>query len=120
MSQHTTFGQSGEAIAFTHLIKSGYNVLEKNWRTQHLEVDIIAENESFIVFVEVKTRRSNAFGEPEIFVNKQKQRHLIRAANQYVEQKKIDKEVRFDIISIVHAPGADPQIHHIQDAFYPS
>jgi putative endonuclease len=71
-----------------------------------------------LVIVEVKTRSTNAFGEPEIAVTKQKQKFLIRAAQNYIQQKNINEECRFDIISIIAKNGKNI-IHHIEDAFYP-
>lgn len=113
----TEIGKNGEDIAANYLMEKGYVILERNWRFKHYEVDIIAENEQFIVVVEVKYRSYTSFGAPEVFVNKQKQQFLIEAINQYIQQKNIDKEVRFDIISISKSKGL-LQIHHIEDAFY--
>ena len=67
---------------------------------------------------EVKTRKSNFFGEPEEFVTRQKQKHLIKAANAYIEKNNLDLEVRFDIISIILS-GNEQKIFHIEDAFHP-
>ena len=120
MALHSDLGNRGEAFASTYLLKQGYNVLEKNWHFGHEEIDIIAENADFIVFIEVKTRRDNSFGEPEFFVTRTKQRHLIKAANAYVQKKEIDKDVRFDIIGILMRKDVAPAIHHIEDAFYPT
>jgi len=119
MAHHTDLGKKGENIAAGHLLGNGYKILERNWRYGKDEIDIIAETEQFIVFVEVKTRSTNYFGEPEESVTDQKQRFLIRAADEFVIQKEIDKEVRFDIISIVLESNKQT-IRHIEDAFYPT
>lgn len=112
-------GNLGESRACTHLVKLGFTIRERNWRHRHDEIDIIAENEAFVVFVEVKTRKNNHFGRPEEFVNKQKQKFMIRAANEYISRNKIEKEARFDIIGItLDAPGDG--IEYIPNAFYPS
>lgn len=113
----TATGQKGEELACEYLINKGYIILEKNWRYKHLEIDIIAEKENVIIVVEVKYRSYTAYGEPEVFVNKQKQKFLIEAINQYIYQKDIDKEVRFDIIAISKKKD-NYSIHHIEDAFY--
>lgn len=119
MTSSRDYGFSGEAIACTHLENTGYTVLEKNWRYGHDEIDLIVEKGEFIVFAEVKTRRSTYFGEPEMFVTKAKQRNMIRAANNYLRQNQLDKEVRFDIVAVVlNASGH--QIHHVENAFYPT
>lgn len=119
MNEHhsTQIGQMAEAMASEYLIKKGYTILEQNWRHKHLEIDIIAEKNHFIVVIEVKYRKYTTYGEPEVFVNKQKQKFLIEAINYYIQQKNIDKEVRFDIIAITQKKDG-MSIHHIEDAFY--
>ena len=112
------FGAKGEELAEKYLKEHNYSILETNWRSKHLEVDIIAENEHFIVFCEVKARSSIKMGSPESFVTFQKQCNLIKAAHHYVVSKNIGKEVRFDIISVV-AKGTSCEIEHITDAFAP-
>ncbi len=111
-------GKKGEDAAVEHLQGKGYQILERNWRVGHLEVDIIASSDSFLVIVEVKTRKSDAFGEPEEFVDLQKQRNLIRAAAVYAERRGIRKEIRFDIISVTSQDGGF-SVRHIEDAFKP-
>lgn len=118
MAHHTDLGKKGENIAAGHLKGKGYKILERNWRYGKDEIDIIAETEMFIVFVEVKTRSTNYFGEPEESVTDKKQQFIIRAADEYVIQKEIDKEVRFDIVSIIIESNKQT-IRHIEDAFYP-
>ncbi|MCQ2958598.1 MAG: YraN family protein [Bacteroidales bacterium] len=112
-------GAWGEDYAKTYLENQGYVVLETNWRSSHLEVDIIAQDKETVVFVEVKTR-TTTFKNPIEAVNKQKQRFLISAANSYVRQKKLDCEVRFDIVSIIKDRGNLITMEHIKNAFYPS
>jgi len=119
MSQHNELGKKGEDIAAGYLADEGYKIINRNWRFGKDEIDIIAETENFIVFVEVKTRSTAYFGEPEDAVDKQKQRFLVRAADAYVNQKGIDLEVRFDIVSIIFEKGKHT-IRHIEDAFYPT
>jgi putative endonuclease len=112
-------GREGETIASTFLIEKGFSIKEKNWRFRNDEIDIIAENTDFVVVVEVKTRSGNYFGDPEIFVNKTKQKNLIRAAQAYIEKFNIDKEIRFDIVSIIKTKDK-VVIDHIESAFYPT
>lgn len=118
MATHNETGTKGEQIAANYLEKKGYTVLETNWRFKNLEADIIANINKTLVIAEVKTRKSNYFGEPETFVNKQKQKNLIMAANEYVVRNQLDMEVRFDIISII-INDKEIKINHIEDAFYP-
>lgn len=118
MATHNETGAKGEQIAANYLEKKGYKILETNWRFKNLEADIIASVDKTLVIAEVKTRKSNYFGEPETFVNKQKQKNLIMAANEYVVRNQLDMEVRFDIISII-INDKEMNINHIEDAFYP-
>lgn len=116
MAEHNDFGKFGEEIAIEHIKNSGYDILNTNWRFGADEVDIIAKDKDFLVFIEVKTRNSNYFGEPEAFVNRKKQQFLFRAANNYVQKYNIREEIRFDIISIV-VNSKQKNINHIKDAF---
>ena len=118
MAEHNQKGRDGEKLAEVYLVDKGYAILEKNWQFQHAEIDIIAQKEDTLVIAEVKARSSSFFGEPEEFVTKQKQKHLIRAANAYIEKKNLDFEVRFDIISIIFT-GNNHRVYHIEDAFHP-
>jgi putative endonuclease len=115
---HIILGKEGEKLAEDFLIKSGFEIIEKNWRTGNLEVDLIAKKSKILIFVEVKTRFSNKFGEPESFVNKQKQKFLIQAAAKYVEKTNIEEEIRFDVISITFNSG-NWKINHFEEAFRP-
>jgi putative endonuclease len=112
-------GKQGENIAVRYLRSKGYRILEQNWRYGKNEIDIIAEEGEYLVIVEVKTRHTNEFGEPETFVNRQKQRLLIRAANVYISYKNVQKETRFDIIGIL-LKNNKAKLKHIVDAFYPT
>jgi putative endonuclease len=113
------FGKQGEQIAVDYLIDRGYQILERNFVCGKNEVDIIAKDKQEIVFVEVKTRATHVFGEPEQAVNRQKQRLIIGVANSYIVKHCIDLEARFDIVSIVVSDDGLPQIHHIVSAFSP-
>jgi putative endonuclease len=118
MAEHNQTGLDGEELASLYLVQNGYEVLEKNWRFQHAEIDIIAKKADTIVIAEVKTRKSSFFGEPEEFVNRQKQKLLIKAANAYLEKNDFELEVRFDIIGVL-VTGDNHRINHIEDAFHP-
>ncbi len=116
MAEHNDTGAKGEELASTFLQNKGYSVLETNWRFKNLEADIIAIINKTLIIAEVKTRKSNYFGEPETFVNKQKQKNLIKAAHEYIQRNNLDLEVRFDIISIILGTN-QMKINHIEDAF---
>ena len=118
MAAHNEFGRLGEEIAVRYLTEKGYEILERNWRNIHKEIDIIARDGKFIVIVEVKTRQTDEYGNPDIAVTRQKQQRLISAANSYILRNHLDVETRFDIISIVFKDG-EPIINHIEDASLP-
>ena len=109
-------GSWGERLAQKYLEENGYTILETNWHCSHKEIDIIAQKESMVVFVEVKTR-TTTFMKPADAVTIQKQKLLLSAANYYIKLKKMDCSVRFDIISIVARKG-EYTIEHIENAFY--
>lgn len=117
MKNHIELGKAGEEIAVAFLKGKGYRIIERNWRFGREEIDIIARDGDFIVIVEVKTRTSNTLAEPESAVDKGKQRILVRAANAYVNFKRLQGEVRFDIISILIRPEGE-HVRHLADAFY--
>jgi len=118
MGKHNDLGENGEALAKDFLENKGYAVLERNWRYSHKEVDLIARKGNTLVFIEVKTRTGDDVQHPEVAVNKAKQRHLVRAAEEYMSKRKQDMEVRFDVIAIVFGNGL-PKINHFEDAFFP-
>ena len=120
MATHNEIGALGEQIALEYLFERKYQILETNWVCGHKEVDIIAKDGDTIVFVEVKTRHSTCLVEPEATVDVYKQRHLIWAANSFVNRYQYDNDVRFDIIAIVIDKNNEKRIEHIEDAFYPS
>lgn len=118
MAENHDFGRKGEEIAAGYLRGKGYQILETNWRSGRNEVDIIARDGKYLVIAEVKSRHSDFAGPPEMAVNREKQKALIRAANSYLKIKQLENEVRFDIISILIKKETEV-INHIADAFYP-
>ena len=118
MSEANELGKQGEEIALAHLLKKGYHILDTNWRAGRNEIDIIAKDKDFLVIVEVKSRSSSKYTEPEVAVTRDKQNALIRAANIYIFRKNIDLETRFDIISIIINKD-ETRINQLKDAFYP-
>lgn len=117
MADHNDFGKIAEDLAVDFLIKAKYKILHRNFRYLKAEVDIIAEFENQIIVVEVKARHTDIFIEPQEAVNKKKIKLLISAANYFIEENNIDKEVRFDIISVLPNKQKTLEIHHIIDAF---
>lgn len=108
-------GKEGEDRAAQFLSKQGYRILERNYRTRSGEIDLIALHQGEVVFVEVKTRTSNAFGAPELAVTPQKQQRMIKAALGYIKHKKLHQvPCRFDVVAISTA-AKEPEL--IQNAF---
>ena len=119
MAEHNELGRKGEELARTYLIRNGYIIRECNWHFGNKEIDIIAEKDSMIVIVEVKTRSSDFEAEAQDTVTKEKQRFLINATHFYLNQKNIEKETRFDVITIIMS-SSKCDIKHMIDAFYPT
>ncbi len=95
-------GKAGEILASRYLKKNRFTILARNYSTPIGEIDIIAEDGKVLVFVEVKTRRSDAYGLPEEAINSKKIRKLTRLAQLYIKNKGLyDKEARFDVVSIL-------------------
>ena len=117
MAAHNELGLLGEQMAIELLLKKGYKIRERNWRYQKAEVDIIAQKGSYLAAIEVKTRSTRFFGDPQNFVKEQKIKLLTKAVHQYVILHQLDVEVRFDIIAIVKN-NAETHINHLEDAFY--
>ncbi|NOR27085.1 MAG: YraN family protein [Lutibacter sp.] len=116
MATHNDLGKKGEELAVDFLQKNKYKILDCNWRYKKAEVDIIALKNNTLVVIEVKTRSSNYFGNPQDFVNPKKIKLLVEAINEYVTSKDLDVEVRFDIIAILKNKNTF-EIEHLEDAF---
>jgi len=117
MAQHNELGKKGEKLAIDFLVKKGYLILDTNWRFQKAEVDIIARKGEILAVIEVKTRSTTDFGNPQDFVKPKKIKLLVSAIDEYVNSKDLNVEVRFDIIAIVHK-NKNIVIEHLEDAFY--
>ncbi len=120
MARHLELGRRGETLAKEFLEKLGYEILDENWTHGKCEVDLIAYKDRRIIFIEVKTRTSNSFGEPEDFVDMRKQKLLLEAADEYIYLMNHQGEVRFDIIAVLFTSTTNYKIKHIEDAFWPS
>ena len=117
MSKHNELGKKGEQLAVDFLIGKGYTIIERNYRFDRAEVDVIARKGDILSVVEVKTRSTSDFGNPQDFVKPKQIKNLVKAVNEYVNENVLDVEVQFDIIAIVKNKG-NFDIEHIQDAFY--
>jgi len=120
MASHNDLGRRGEEIAKDYLENLGYRILKMNWKYGRAEVDVIADLQGTIIFVEVKTRSSVEFGMPEEFVSRKKEQQLEYASSAYIEMTDHQGEIRFDVIAIVFEKKDIYTINHIEDAFWPS
>jgi len=121
MAEHNDLGKLGEDLAAAHLEENGYKIIERNYVFQKAEIDIIAQKDSILAIIEVKTRSSLDFGSPQDFVKPKKIQLLIKAVNAYINDREKDFdddiEIRFDIVAI-HKNGESFAIEHLTDAFY--
>ena len=101
MAQHNELGKKGEQLAVDFLQKRGYKILERNYRYQKAEIDIIARLNDTLCAVEVKTRSTPDFGNPQDFVKPKQIQQLVKAIDFYVIENDLDVEVRFDIVAII-------------------
>ena len=110
-------GRFGEDLACRFLIKKGYNIIERNWRSRYGEIDIIAEKDDNLVFAEVKLRKNKDFALPSEYVDSRKIRKISMTAGVYLSERDFgNKTIRFDIIEIVNS--SPPLIRHMENAFY--
>jgi len=112
-------GDKGEDIAFDFLINKGYEVIQRNYRCRFGEIDIIAEHNGIIIFIEVKTRHTASFGMPQEAITHSKIQKISKTAVLYVQEKNlIDQACRFDVIAITYPKySLEPDILHIENAF---
>lgn len=116
MAQHNNLGRKGEELAAEYLMLKEYEILERNYRFQKAEIDIIARRNNTLVAAEIKTRSTPDFGNPQDFVKPRQIKQMLKAMNHYIEEQELDLDVRFDIIAIIRNK-AGTRIEHIQDAF---
>ena len=120
MGKNNLSGRWGEAAAANYLRAKGYRILCANYRCRMGEIDLIAEDRSNLVFVEVKTRRDNRFAEAAEHVDRRKRQRLITTAELYLSLHETDRQSRFDVIEVYAPQGTDtecPDIRHLENAF---
>ena len=114
-SSKSKLGTQGESIAAAHLEAQGMRIIDRNFHTRYGEVDLIAEEGDAIVFVEVKTRRSGAYGTPEESVTPRKRERLLLTAQTYLQQHELDQRTwRLDVVAITLRANGPATINHIQ------
>lgn len=116
MAAHNELGKKGEDLAVEFLLKKGYEIVARNFIYQKAEVDIIARKENILAIVEVKTRSTPDFGNPQEFLKGRQIQRLIKAVDYFVTEHDLDVEVRFDIVAIIKNK-AGTKLEHFEDAF---
>ena len=117
MAEHNDFGNLAENLAAEFLMKKSYKILVRNFRYQRAEIDIVAEFQNLIVVVEVKARSYNTLIEPQEAVTKKKIKAIVMCSDFFMSENAINKEVRFDIITVLPDEKGKLQINQIEDAF---
>lgn len=120
MGRNNLVGAWGESLAAAYLQKKRYKLLATRYRCRFGEIDLIVSNRKYIVFVEVKLRKSDKFASALEFVDQYKQNRIRTTAEIYLSQNEIDLQPRFDVIEIYAPQGTEtlkPEIHHLEDAF---
>lgn len=117
MAKHNELGKLGEEEAAKYLLKKGYTIATRNYRFQKAEIDIIAQKNDLLVAIEVKTRSTDDFGDPQEFIKPQQIKRIVTALDHYITQHEIEAEIRFDVIAIIKNQK-ELRIKHLEDAFY--
>ncbi|MCB0445218.1 MAG: YraN family protein [Gelidibacter sp.] len=117
MAYHNELGKIGEELAVKFLIKNGYEIKTRNYFYQKAEIDIIAKKDNMMICVEVKTRNSDFFGDPQDFISKNKIKLLVKAMDAFLIENDISLDTRFDIIAILKNKTTEVLTHY-ENAFY--
>lgn len=117
MAEHNDFGNLAEDLAADYLTQKNYKILVRNFRYQKAEIDIVTEFEDLIVVVEVKARSYDTLIEPQEAVTKKKIKSIVLCTDFFMRERNLNKEVRFDIITVLPDQSGKLQINHIEDAF---
>ena len=120
MGRNNIVGAWGESLAAEYLRKKKYALVAMNYKTRYGEIDLIVRNRKFLVFVEVKLRKSDSFASAADFVDSRKQNRLRLTAQMYLSEKPTLLQPRFDVVEIYAPQGIDtlkPIINHLEDAF---
>lgn len=114
MKNKSETGREGERLAAEYLVRKGFEIVVRNYRHRRAEIDLIVKRDDWVIFVEVKTRSSTAFGEPEQFVQGVQVKKIFEAAEEFIFSTDWQGHVRFDVISV--KLGREVVIDHFEDA----
>lgn len=118
MAEHNDTGRLAEQLAADWLESKGYELIEKNYRYKHAEIDLIMKHRGLLIFVEVKFRSGIGFGFAEEFVDYTKKKLLVKAADQYIHEADWHKDIRFDIVGVYKDRSGNINFRQFEDAFY--
>lgn len=119
MTTQRETGDKAEGIAQQFVSKLGYHILDTNWHHGHLELDIVAKDGNELVIIEVKSRNGIRYEHPSEAITNTKIKRIVEAADAYIQEKDIELETRFDVITIIFI-GQKFELEHFKDAFYPT
>ena len=120
MVSQRQIGEIAEGLACEHLIRLGYEILNRNWVFGHLELDIVARDGDELVIIEVKSRNGLRYEHPSEAVTNVKIKRIVEAADAYILMNRLTLETRFDVITIIFRGEEDFELEHFKDAFYPT
>ena len=118
MASHNRLGAEAEEMAVNYLAGKGYEIIRRNWRHRHLEIDIIAVRNKVLRIIEVKALKRSDVKFPEESVTRKKFRFIQMAADEFLYQHREYRHVQFDILSIIAHPGEDPEFYLIEDVSF--
>lgn len=118
MAEHNDLGKKGEAVAAEFLEQKGFAIVERNWRYNKKELDLVGFHDGYFVVIEVKTRTSDGWENPKEAITPGKIRFIVEATEAYIIENDITEEVRFDVVTLIPDKGAW-KVEHITEAFHP-
>lgn len=118
MAEHNESGKLAEQLAADWLVGKGYELLDKNYRFQHAEIDLVMKHKGIVIFIEVKFRSGTGFGYAEEFVDGAKKKLVVKAADHYVYEKDWHNDIRFDIVGVYKDRAGNFNFKQFEDAFY--
>jgi len=119
MVSQREIGELAELHAKNYLLSLGYKILDTNWYSGHMELDIVAQDGEELVIVEVKSRNGIRYEHPSEAVTNTKMKRIVEAADAYILEKDLDYETRFDVVTVIFF-GQNFELEHFKDAFYPT
>ncbi|MEO6916160.1 MAG: YraN family protein [Chitinophagaceae bacterium] len=118
MAAHNDLGKYGERLGVQFLSKKDYKVLHTNWKYSYFEIDLIASKNNVLHFIEIKTRKTKTFGEPEDDADQKKLSKIMKAAEEYQHRNPGWKRIQYDVLAISIHASEPPEFYLIEDVYY--